>query len=69
MQEESCKKIVFENNVDEAISLLDGEAAKVMNFGQVDYYNINDVREWIGDLDVNIEKILGVRTFFALQQK
>ncbi len=62
------QKIVFENNADEAISLLDGEAAKVMNFGQVHYYNINDVREWIGDLDVNIEKILGVRTFFALQQ-
>ena len=35
-------------------------------FGQVNYYNINDIMEWIGDLDVNIEKVLGIRTFFAL---
>ncbi|HCQ88576.1 MULTISPECIES: class I SAM-dependent methyltransferase [unclassified Clostridium] len=62
------QKVVFENNIDEAISLLDGGEAKVMNFGQVDYYNINDVKEWIDDLDINIEKVLGVRTFFALQQ-
>ncbi|WP_454053127.1 hypothetical protein [Clostridium sp. Marseille-Q7071] len=34
-----------------------------MNFGQVDYYDVNDVREWIGNLDVNIEKVLGIRTF------
>ncbi len=60
------QKVVFENNVDEAISLLNGGAANVMNFGQVNYYDMNDVIEWIGDLDVNIEKVLGIRTFFGL---
>ncbi|NNU78143.1 class I SAM-dependent methyltransferase [Clostridium estertheticum] len=60
------QKAVFENNVDEAIALLNGGTANVMNFGKVDYYDINDVIEWIGDLDINIEKVLGIRTFFAL---
>ena len=60
------QKAVFENNVDEAISLIDGGTANVMNFGQVDYYDTNDIRAWIGDIDVNIEKVLGIRTFFAL---
>jgi S-adenosylmethionine-dependent methyltransferase len=59
-------KIAFENNLDEAIMLLNGGASNVAYFGQVSYYNINDIREWIGDLDVNIEKVLGVRTFWAL---
>jgi S-adenosylmethionine-dependent methyltransferase len=60
------QKAIFENNLDEAISLLDGGTANVMNFGQIDYYDTNDVIEWIGDIDVNIEKVLGIRTFFAL---
>jgi S-adenosylmethionine-dependent methyltransferase len=60
------QKAVFENNIDEAIALLEGEAAKAMNFGQVNYYDINDVIGWIGDLDINIERVLGIRTFLAL---
>lgn len=60
------QKIVFENNLDEAKSLLNGEAASAMNFGQINYYSVNDIRAWIGDLDINIEKVLGIRTFFAL---
>ncbi|MBX4266755.1 class I SAM-dependent methyltransferase [Clostridium estertheticum] len=59
-------KVIFENNKDEAIWLLNGGASNVANFGQVNYYNINDIREWIGELDINIEKVLGIRTFFAL---
>lgn len=62
------QKVVFENAVDEATALLDGEVVKVMNFGQVDYYDINDIKDWISDADISIEKILGVRTFWALQQ-
>jgi SAM-dependent methyltransferase len=62
------QKVVFENTVDEATALLDGGVAKVMNFGQVDYYDINDINDWIGGADISIEKILGVRTFWALQQ-
>jgi S-adenosylmethionine-dependent methyltransferase len=62
------QKVVFENNVEEAISLLDGGAVHVMNFGQVSYYDINDVTEWISSTDVIIDKVLGIRTFWALQQ-
>ncbi|NNU75781.1 class I SAM-dependent methyltransferase [Clostridium estertheticum] len=59
-------KVIFENNMDEAIRLLNGGVSNVANFGQVNYYNINDIRGWIGELDINIEKVLGIRTFFAL---
>ncbi len=62
------QKVVFENNVDEAISLLDGGAINVLNFGQVNYYDTNDMIEWVGDTRVNIEKVLGIRTFWGLQQ-
>lgn len=60
------QKVVFENNIDEAIMLLNGGQSNAAYFGQINYYNINDISEWIGDLDVNIEKVLGIRTFFAL---
>jgi S-adenosylmethionine-dependent methyltransferase len=62
------QQVVLENSVDEAISLLNGGTINVMNFGQVNYYDMNNVKEWIGDRDVNIEKVLGIRTFWALQQ-
>lgn len=59
-------KVIFENNLDEAIMLLNGGTSNAAYFGQINYYNINDIREWVDDLDVNIEKVLGIRTFFAL---
>ncbi|WP_157450954.1 class I SAM-dependent methyltransferase [Clostridium sp. ATCC 25772] len=62
------QKAIFENNLDEAIYLLDGGRVKVMNFGEVNYYDINDIKQWIGDKDISIEKTLGVRTFWGLQQ-
>jgi len=62
------QQVVLENSVDEAISLLNGGTINVMNFGQVNYYDMNNVKEWIGDRYVNIEKVLGIRTFWALQQ-
>lgn len=27
---------------------------------------MNDIIDWVGDIDVNIEKVLGIRTFYAL---
>ncbi len=60
------QKVVFENNIDEAIFLLDGGAINVINFGQVNYYNTKDIMEWAED--IAIEKVLGIRTFWALQQ-
>ncbi len=59
-------KAVFENNLDEAIRLINGGEAKAAYFGEVDYYGINDIREWIGDLDINIEKVLAIRSLFGL---
>jgi len=58
-------KVVFDNNVDEAINLLDGgHIANV--FGRVDLYDHNDLEKWGENL--KIEKLLGVRTFYGLQQ-
>lgn len=62
------QKVVYENNIDEAISLLDGGAINALNFGQVNYYDTNDIEEWIRETGTYIEKVLGVRTFWALQQ-
>lgn len=59
-------KVIFENNMDEALRLLNDGTSSAAYFGNINYYNIKDIREWIGDLDIDIEKVLGVRTFFAL---
>jgi SAM-dependent methyltransferase len=61
-------QLTLENNVDEAISQLDGGTTNVIVFGQVNYYDIKDVKDWIGYMNVNIEKVLGIRTFWSLQQ-
>ncbi|MCL2772476.1 MAG: methyltransferase domain-containing protein [Oscillospiraceae bacterium] len=61
-------EVVFANNTDEALSILDGgERLPNAAFGRIDYYNPEDLVAW-GD-NLKIEKILGVRMFFALQQK
>lgn len=60
------QKVVFENNIEEALLLLDGGDIEVMNFGKVNYYNNGDILQWSSNL--KIEKTYGVRTFWALQQ-
>lgn len=62
------EKVVYENNVDEALYLLDGGIVNLPEFGQVNYYDISDILEWISDMNITIEKVLGVKTFWALQQ-
>ena len=52
--------IVFKNNLDEALEMLDGGASASINFGAINYYDPEDLREYF-----KIEKILGIRTFFA----
>jgi len=56
---------VFNNNADEAINLLDGADSSNV-FGKIESYNPEDLIKW-GD-GLKIEKILGVRIFYALQQ-
>lgn len=62
------EKVVYENNVDEALYLLNGGTVSVPEFGQVNYYDINDIIEWVSDMNITIEKVLGAKTFWALQQ-
>ena len=59
------QKVVFENNADEAAILLDGGDSS-NTFGRIGYYNSEDLVKWGNNL--KIEKILAVRTFYALQQ-
>jgi SAM-dependent methyltransferase len=59
------QKVIYENNSDEAIILLDGGDSS-NTFGSINYYASEDLVKW-GD-NFKIEKILAVRTFFALQQ-
>lgn len=62
------QKVVFENNVDEALSLLSGGSIEVMNFGAVHYYEMSELLDWIKPHHLFIQKTLGVRTFWGLQQ-
>lgn len=62
------QKVVFENNVDEALSLLSGAPIEVMNFGAVHYYEVSDLLDWMKPHHLFIQKTLGVRTFWGLQQ-
>ena len=60
------QKAVFENALDEAISLLKGGDLSVLNFGTVRYYDAEELlRQMPG---MTLEKMFGVRTFWALQQ-
>lgn len=60
------QKVIFENNVDEALSLLDGGDIEVMNFGKVNYYYNDEILNWESNL--KLDKTYGVRTFWGLQQ-
>lgn len=60
------QKVIFENNVNEALSLLDGGDIEVMNFGKVNYYYNDEILKWESSL--KIDKTYGVRTFWGLQQ-
>ncbi len=60
------QKVIFENNVDEALALLDGGDIEVMNFGKVNYYYNDEILNWESNL--KLDKTYGVRTFWGLQQ-
>jgi len=60
------QKVVFENNIDEALSILNGGDSIAQSFGKVNYYDNSDILKW--KTGFTIEKIYGIRTFWALQQ-
>ena len=59
-------KAVFEYNIDEAMSLLNGEKAISQNFGTINEYEIEDLKDCIVGRFV-LDKVYGIRTFFGIQ--
>lgn len=59
-------KAVFENNIDEAMSLLSGGNATSQNFGTINEYEIEDLRDCMTERFV-LDKVYGIRTFYGIQ--
>ncbi len=59
-------KAVFENNIEEAMSLLNGENAASQNFGTINEYEIEDLQDCIAERFV-LDKVYGIRTFYGIQ--
>lgn len=58
--------VVLLNNFEHANELLEGKNGKAEKFGDIHYYDNMDILKWSDDFD--IERILGMRTFWDLQQ-
>lgn len=61
------QKAVFEYKIDEAMDLLRGKDVKSVNFGTIKEYEDDELKQYSHGC-LKIEKIFGVRTFFALQR-
>lgn len=59
-------KAVFENNIDEAMALLNGEKATSQNFGTIDEYEIEDLQDCLTERFV-LDKVYAIRTFYGIQ--
>lgn len=57
---------VLLNNFDHANDLLDGKGSTALQYGQISYYEDDDLVKWAPGL--HIEKVLGMRIFWDLQQ-
>lgn len=58
--------VVLLNNFEHASELLEGKNGRAEKFGDIHYYEDTDIIKWSNDF--KIEKILGIRTFWDLQQ-
>ncbi len=58
--------VVLLNDFEQADSLLDGNAGVSSQFGPIRYYEDKDIESWSPDL--RIERVMGARTFWDLQQ-
>lgn len=58
--------VVLLNDFDKANALLDGDNSQAREFGTIHYYDEPDLTAWAPEL--KIEKVLGMRTFWDLQQ-
>jgi SAM-dependent methyltransferase len=61
------QKAIFEYKVDEALKLINNEDVESINFGMIREYENSDLEMWCENL-FDIDKIYGIRTFFALQK-
>lgn len=59
-------KAVFENNIEEAMSLLSGENAISQNFGTINEYELEELQGYISGSFV-LDKTCGIRTFYGIQ--
>lgn len=57
---------VLLNDFEQANSLLDGNNGKTSKFGEIHYYEDTDIEYWCPKLEIS--KIMGMRTFWDLQQ-
>lgn len=60
-------KAVFEYKIDEVLELLNNGDAMSVNFGKVEEYDNCQLEKYCQGL-FKIDKVFGVRTFFALQR-
>lgn len=58
---------VLLDDFDKANALLDGKNSSASKFGEIRYYEDDDIEKWASKL--YIEKTYGIRTFWDLQQK
>ena len=61
------QKVVFENNIDDALKLLSNIDVESVNFGTICEYEVEDL-ERDSDFRLRAGEIYGVRTFYALQR-
>ncbi len=59
-------KAVFENNIEEAMLLLNGENTISQNFGTINEYEIEELQDCIAERFV-LDKVYGIRTFYGIQ--
>ena len=61
------QKAVFEYNIDEAMKLLNNENVASVNFGTINEYDDHELEDY-SRKKLRIDKIYGLRIFFALQR-
>lgn len=58
------QSVVFSNDIDTALALLDGKEFQSLSFSQGSTYQMEDL---LAETDFQLEKYLGIRTFYSLQ--
>ncbi len=59
-------KVIFENNVEQALNMLSNTSTSSSYFGDINYYENDDLIKWCPNLEIS--KISGIRVFYALQR-